>query len=261
MLKQSHFFIIAIVLSACLNSCLSYKKQVYFKSEEFSTSSPTVMENSPVDYRLQPNDVISIKVQSLDPTVSNFFNIDNTSIQRIGNDPASLYLSGYSIDEDGFITLPTIGKLLVKNLTISEAQELVQRTIDEYLKNSIVLVKLISFKISILGEVNRPGYYYIYNNQAVLPEGLAMAGDLTQFGSRQNVKLIRQTAAGSEVILLDLTDPELLNSKYYYLMPNDVIYVEPIKASTSRSNLTPLNIFIGAISTVIAILVTLNLVN
>lgn len=256
MFKPLYFLLLVFVLT----SCLSHRKQVYFNSDEFVLNTPVLKENSPPQYKLEPDDVLSIKVQSLDPEVSNFFNIDNTSIQRIGNDPASLFLTGYSIDENGFITLPTIGQLKVSGLTVYETQELVQRTIDEYLKNAIVLVKLVSFKISVIGEVNQPGYFYIYNNQANLPEALALAGDLSDFGNRENIKLIRQTPGGPEVTLLDLTDPDLLSSPYYYLMPNDVIYVEPVKASASRSNLTPLNIFIGAISTVIAILVTLDLV-
>lgn len=258
MIRVSCYWPISLLL---LCSCLSYKNQIYFKSDEFTEGKPTLIKNEPLEYRLQPNDVLSIKVQSLDPQVSNFFNIDNTSIQRIGNDPASLYLSGYSIDDQGFVTLPTVGKLMVKNLTIHEAQDLVQKTIDEYLKNAIVLVKLVSFKISVLGEVFRAGSYFIYNNQATLPEALSLAGDLTEFGNRKSVKLIRQVSDGSEVILLDLTDPELLHSKYYYLLPNDIVYVEPKKARADRSNLTPVNVFFGALSTVIAVLATLDIIN
>lgn len=255
MLRVLYFLMMVSLLSSCLN----YKNQIYFKSNEFSTSTPTLNQNQPFEYRLQANDVLSVKVQSLDPQIANFFNIDQNT-QRFGNDPASLYLTGYSLDENGSITLPTLGKLIVKDLTVLETQELIQQKIDTYLKNSIVLVKLISFKVSVLGEVNKPGYYFIYNNQATLPEALALSGDLTEFGNRENVKLIRQTDQGSEVILLDLTDPKILTSKYYYLLPNDVLYIEPKRALSARSNLAPINVFFGALSTVIAILVTLNLV-
>jgi len=122
------------------------------------------------------------------------------------------------------------------------------------LKNATVVTKLISYKITVLGEVNNPGYHYVYNNQATLLEALGLAGDLTIFASRKNVKLIRTVPQGTEVVLLDLKDPNLLKSKYFYLMPNDVVYVEPLRARSKRSNLENLTLLFSAITTAILIL-------
>jgi len=143
--------------------------------------------------------------------------------------------------------MPTVGKILVKNLTVSAIQELIQSKVNEYLNDATVSVRLVSFKITVLGTVTKPGYYYFYNGQVTLLEALGEAGDLTPLANRKNLKLIRQTSEGSEVVLLDLNDPNLLKSKYYYLLPNDVIYVEPLKAGTQRSNLVPIATAISAL--------------
>ncbi len=118
---------------------------------------------------------------------------------------------------------------MVKGLTVEEVQQFIQSNANKYFNNAIVIVKLVSFKVTVLGEVKNPGYYFVYNNQATALEALGMAGDLTTFGNRRNIKLLRQHISGTEVILLDLTNPELLKSDYFYLKPGDVLYVEPLK--------------------------------
>ena len=105
-----------------------------------------------------------------------------------------------------------------------------------------------------MGEVRNPGYHFIYANQATILEALGLSGDLTVNGNRKNIKLIRQTDTGSEVIILDLTDPNLIKSPYYYLVPNDVVYVQPSKAQLTRTNLIPLGTLFGAISATFLIL-------
>ena len=242
-------------LLTLLTSCYYNKRMIYFQDKDFSEFSSTLMENNRSLYRVQPNDVLSIKVKSsTDAQVSDLFNITTTTqVSQFAN-PGSLYLEGYSVDETGRITLPILGTLTVQNLTIDEVQALIQSNADRYLKNAVVIVKMLSFKITVLGEVNNPGYHYVYNNQATLLEALGLAGDLTQFGNRKNVKLIRQVPRGSEVVLLDLRDPNLLKSKYFFLMPNDVVYVEPFKARNKRLNLENLTLLFSALTTAILIL-------
>lgn len=169
-------------------------------------------------------------------------------------DPGNMYIQGYSIDETGQITLPILGDIMVKDLTISEAQDLIQNRTNKFLNNATVIVKLISFKITVLGEVRAPGYRFVYNNQATLPEGLGLAGDLTENGNRTRIKLIRQVPTGSEVVMIDLTNPSVLKSKYYYLMPNDVIYVEPLKAQSKKLNATNVSIVLAAVTAAILVL-------
>lgn len=227
---------------------------VYFQNKDFSETFATQIRNQPIQYRLRPNDILSVKVKSsTEAGISDIFNITPTT-NFFNVDAGNVFLQGYSIDSDGAITLPILGKVIVKDMTVEEAQDLIQAEANRYLNNATVIVKLVSFKITVLGEVKSPGYYYAFNNQLTLPEGLGLAGDLTERGNRKKVKLIRQTPTGSEVVLLNLNDPDLLKSKYYYLMPNDVLYVEPFKANTGRSNAQLLTLVFSGLTTAVLIL-------
>ena len=210
---------------------------------------PTSFKTPYTTYKLQSNDVLSVKVLSVDPDMSELFNIVNPASAFGLADPGSMYLSGYSIDSEGFINLPTVGRLQVLGLTTTQAQDLIQRGLSRYINDATVVVKLISFKVSVLGNVARPGYFYVYNERANLLEVLGMAGDLTQGANRENIKLIRQTPEGSEVVLLDLTDANLVQSQYYYLKPNDILYVEPRKTQLKRENLIVVSAVLGVVST------------
>jgi polysaccharide biosynthesis/export protein len=253
-LRLPIFFNLLVILLFC-SSCYYQKKLIYFQDNDFSYVQPTFIENQRTVYRIQANDVLSIKVKSsTDAQVSDIFNIIATTQQATFANPGNLYLEGYSVDLQGRVLLPILGQLTVKDLTLDEAQTLIQTNANKYLKNATVVVKLISFKITVLGEVNNPGYHYVYNNQATVLEALGLAGDLTIFASRKNVKLIRPVPRGSEVILLDLKDPNLLKSKYFYLMPNDVLYVEPFRARSKKTNLENLTLVFSAITTAVLIL-------
>ncbi len=168
--------------------------------------------------------------------------------------PGTLFLEGYSIDGGGKITLPILGELTVKDLSVEEAQKFIQLNANKYFNNAIAIVKLISFKVTVLGEVKNPGYYFVYNNQATVLEALGMAGDLTNFGNRRNIKLLRHKESGTEVVLLDLTNPDLLKSEFFFLKPGDVVYVEPLKARSKRSNLEVLSVIFAALTTGVLIL-------
>jgi polysaccharide export outer membrane protein len=253
-LRRPILFNLLVILLFC-SSCYYQKKLIYFQDNDFSYVQPTFVENQRSVYKIQPNDVLSIKVKSsTDAQVSDIFNIIATTQQATFANPGNLYLEGYSVDEQGRVLLPILGQVTVKDLTMDEVQTLIQTNANKYLKNATVVVKLISFKITVLGEVNNPGYHYVYNNQATVLEALGLAGDLTIFANRKNVKLIRPVARGSEVVLLDLKDPNLLKSKYFYLMPNDVLYVEPFRARSKKTNLENLTLVFSAITTAVLIL-------
>lgn len=241
-------------------SCISNEKLVYLADDDFNKRELTAIPNQQPSYKLQKRDILSVRIKSMDIESSSFFNL-NEGGGMMNLNQASVYLSGYSIDESGNIDLPQIGKVNVANMTVTEAQNKIQETVASYLNNATVIVKLISFKITVLGEVKNPGYYNIYNDQATILEGLGMAGDLTDFGNRENITLIRQTQEGTGAILIDLKDPGLLSSKYYYLQPNDVVYVQPLKAKTTRSNFSSLGIVGLAFSAASTIVLILNYVN
>ena len=248
---SSSFFVqgvLFVLIVSCLSSCYSRRNLVYLQDSGFSDEYPTLVKNRRPIYKLQVNDVLDINIQNPDSETAQYFNYGEQEMRGIGN-PSNLFLMGNAIDEDGLVTVPLIGKVKVVDLSIDEAKKLLQQEVDKFLRNTTVDVKLISFKISVMGEVNNPGYYYVYNGQANILEGLSLAGDLTQFGNRKNIKLIRQTDDGAEVILLNLSSSEIMKSKYYYLLPNDVIYVEPEETQIKRANLQPITVVFSALST------------
>lgn len=247
-----------LALLVCFTSCMTKKELVYMQNGNLREQVPTTLTNPYKAYTLQPYDVLSVKVQSDQPELSSIFNIVDPSNAFGMGEPGTMFLSGYSIDPEGNINLPSVGKLKVTGLTTTQTQELIQNNVVRYIRDATVIVKLISFKISVLGDVRVPGYYYVYNERATLFEGLAMAGDLTQSGNRRNVKLIRQTPTGSEVVLLDLTSPNIAQSPYYQLMPNDALYVEPQQTQLKRDNLIVLNAVLTGISAISTAALLLN---
>ena len=245
-MNKLYFLILLIIAS----SCYTVKKVTYLQSDENVLELP----NNAVIYRVQPNDILNIRVQSLDPEQSNFFNISAGERQNQNANPASMFLSGYSVNQDGLINLPIVGEIKVSGLTVEEIRVLIQSEINKYLLDAIVLVKLTSFKISVLGDVANPGTNYVYNTQATIFEALSAAGDANLSGNRKNVRLIRQIDGKSYVIKLDLTNPEIIGSPYYFLLPNDVIYVETSKENLFRNNLVLITVTATLITTSLLIL-------
>ncbi|MCC3158522.1 polysaccharide biosynthesis/export family protein [Hymenobacter sp. 15J16-1T3B] len=243
-----------------LAGCISQRKLPYLQGSTYSTRTPVTAVNAPQPYRLQPNDVLSVRVQSVQPALNDIFNVTDSRSVMAG-DPGNMFLAGYNVDAGGTINLPTVGKVKVQGLTIDEAQALVQQQVSRFVRDANVLVKLLSFKITVLGEVRSPGRYFVYNGQATVLEALGLAGDLTEFGNRQNIKLIRPTPQGNEVVLLDLTDPALLTSPYFYLLPNDALYVEPLAARTRRANAGNLALLFSGISALVLILNYIKITN
>ncbi len=247
-------FISFFILSGLLSSCYYNSRLIYLQDNKFSKFRPTLVANKKSVYRLQPSDILSVQVKSSTETEASnaIFNVASRQNGTFTS-PGSLYLEGYTIDNHGKISLPILGEMTMKDLTIEEAQQLIQLNANKFLNKATVIVKLTSFKVTVLGEVKNPGYLYVYNNQVTVLETLGLAGDLTPFANRENVKLIRQIPTGSQVILLDLTDPKLLSSEYFFLMPNDVLYVEPLKARSSKTNLEVLSVIFAGLTTAVLI--------
>lgn len=245
--------LLSIIWAGGLGGCVSQRKLPYLQGSGYSYGKPTDEANLRPAYRIQPNDVLSVRVQSVQPELNELFNISDTRT-LLSPDPSTLFLSGYSVNEDGQINLPTVGKVKVAGLTVEQTQALVQQQVAAFAKGANVLVKLLSFKLTVLGEVRSPGRYFVYNGQATVLEALGLAGDLTEFGNRENVKLVRQTPTGSAVVLLNLTDPGLLRSPYFYLQPNDALYVEPLAARAGRANANNLGIVFAGISAIVLLL-------
>ena len=242
-----------MVVASSLTSCVSQKKMLYFQNETMlndSTFTSIEYENERhFDYKVQPGDILYIKIASLDEKFSTYFN----SVMGSNNNTSenSLYLNGYNIDEEGYIELPIIGKMQVKDNTVAEIQEKVQLSMNEYLKETVVYVKLGLFNLTILGEVARPGQYQVYQSDINICQAMALAGNATDFANKSKINIIHQTPKGSQIVRVNINDADVLSSPHYYLKPNDIIYVEPLKSKQYGFTTMPYGTIFSALSLII----------
>jgi len=238
------------------SSCVSPKSIVYFQGDTLRNSSQKVTQNYVPT--IQSNDLLSVVVGSLNAEANEMFNTANSattaSTNYSSNGGTRMQPLGYLVNADGFIEIPLIGKVKIKGLTTTTAADTIRLRLLNYLKEPSVMVRNLNFKVSVLGEVKLPAVYVIPDEKITLPEVLSLAGDLTIYGNRSNVMIIREENGIREYARLDLTSRELFNSPYYYLHKNDVIYVEPVKSkmldTDSRVRTVPLiATIVGGIST------------
>jgi polysaccharide export outer membrane protein len=205
-------------------SCSSPLKQLtYMYDAKINETYPRVP--LPAPYRIRPNDQLYISVLGDDKLNTDFLNISTTASGGGGGMDMLTYL----VDEKGNISYPQIGEVHVEGLTITEVKNLLQKEVDRFITHTSVLVKLANRTFTILGDVNGGGLKEMPKNQYTIFEALGTAGGVSDYGNRKTVKLIRETPAGTRIVNIDLTDDSLLSSEYYYILPNDVIYVEPNK--------------------------------
>lgn len=244
--------LLALLLPTLLASCVGKRNINYLRDPNLSNTAK-LFENQKFEYRLQVNDVLSIRVLGLEDATAKFFNVESAQ-GNVGLSDAALYVNGFSVDKNGQVTLPTVGKVKVQGLTIGEAQDLLQRKINEYFTTATVILKMVSFRVSVLGDVQRPGSYTVYNNQITLLEALSMSGGPGEFADKRHVTLLRPSDKGTQAVYVDLGNLEVLSSQYYYLLPNDVVYVPTLKARPGRLNLELLSILLASVSTIVLVL-------
>jgi len=246
------------LISLVFASCIPQKKMLYLQVEKGTDSLAEFKNEKKIEYLIQPGDNLYIRVVTPDEKSTFLLNpLSAGRTQNINND-ASVYLNSYSVSETGMLDFPMVGNILVKNLNIAEVTKKIELNLDTLLINYVVIVKLVNFNITMLGEVNNPGQYKIYQDNINIFEAISMARDLTDFANRHKVALIRQTKTGSEVVYIDMTDQTLLLSEYYYLKPNDILYVQPLKGKQFTFANFPYGIVFGFISTTILLLSYLN---
>ncbi|MEN5194385.1 polysaccharide biosynthesis/export family protein [Sphingobacterium faecium] len=246
---------ILAVFLVIFSSCGSRKNMVYFQPD--STLINTVFEQ--YIPKIQKNDILTIVVTATDPKVTAPFNPLSTMSSSNMTQGVDLALRPtYTVGKDGEITLPMLGKVRIEGLTRLEAIEKLRSELSQYIKDPGVNINFNNFRVSVLGEVARPGSFIMPTERVTILEALGMAGDMTIRGVRENVTLIREVDGIKTIHRLDLTKQETLNSPYYYLVQNDVIYVEPNKAQINNSKLgANTNIIIsiaGLLITVISVL-------
>jgi len=229
-----------LVVTLILTGCGSSKNVAYFQNSDTVNLEASRML---YDARIMPKDMLSITVSTTDPEAAVPFNLTVATVQSMSlrsNSTSQATLQTYLVDNEGNIDFPLVGRMHLGGLTKSEAEQLVLDKIKPFMsetENPIVTVRMINYKISVIGEVARPGMFTVANEKISILEALAQAGDLTIYGVRDRVKLIREDSTGKkEIHVLNLNDANIINSPYYYLQQNDIVYVEPNKVKSQNSS-------------------------
>ena len=230
-----------LLLPFLLTACQSYKKVPYFQNVEVVNG--VEQQESLYDAKIMPKDLLTIVVSCTNPELAIPFNLTVASNAGMAVSNSSYVttqpvLQPYLVDNEGNINFPVLGELKLGGLTKREAEQLIIDKLKPYMKETpIVTVRMVNYKISVIGEVTRPGTFTISNEKVNLLEALAMAGDMTVYGLRDNVKLIREDANGKQqIVTLDLNKAETILSPYYWLQQNDIVYVTPNKAKARNSD-------------------------
>jgi polysaccharide export outer membrane protein len=255
--KPFYFFSFTLI-ALFIFSCANKKNLVYFQNGSNNSSTNTF------DPKLKIDDLLNITVLCADENSNKLFNHPSTisassSSSNRGYTNGNAALSGYLIDSNGEILFPIVGKIKLDGLSRSEACKIIQETISQYIKNPIVSVQILNFKVTVLGDVKNPGTFLIPNERITLLEAIGLAGDLNITGLRNNVLIIRETNGEKKQFRVDLTKNDLFSSEIYFLTQNDVIYVEPNKSKINSSAVsTSAGIFISVASLIIT---TINVIS
>ena len=237
--KKAGGILSCLIVLFLLASCQSYKKVPYL--QDSGIVGQAAQQETLYDARIMPKDQLTIMVSCTNPELAAPFNLTaiGSAGMTAGNSQGASQ-STYLVDNEGNINFPVLGTLKVGGLTKKEVEQMIVEKLKPYIKETpIVTARMVNYKISVLGEVAAPGTFTISNEKVNLLEALAMAGDMTIYGIRDNVKLIREGADGKQqIITLDLNKAETLLSPYYWLQQNDIVYVTPNKAKSRNSDIS-----------------------
>ena len=258
MLKKSLFLLLLVV--AFMSSCVSPKQLAYFRpvTAESAEEINKYMESQP-EPRVKVNDALVIIVSALDPEAVVPYNLPNVAYATptSSNIPTTPSFQYYTVDGNGEINFPVLGKLRVVDMTQSEVINMIQDKLSTQIVDPIVTMRFLNARVTVLGEVKNPGTYYLNNGRISILEALGMAGDMTQYGRRDNVLITRENNGKLEFARLDLRSDEIFTSPYFYLQQNDVIYVEPNQARTTSNQSIGLWLsMVGSVSSAATVVVS-----
>ncbi|WP_430611946.1 polysaccharide biosynthesis/export family protein [Flavobacterium sp. JP2137] len=255
MTKNAILYLTLLCATLALTSCASKEKYLYYQNIEEAINSKT--SSKLFETKLVPDDLLMIIVSAEDAESAAPFNLFSTMTAdpknpaRNGQMTQQLYL----VDSQGNIEFPIVGTLHVGGLNKTQAIALIKNEINKYLKNPIVNLRIMNFKITVQGEVNRPGVHSIVSERLTLPEALTLSGDLSTYGSRNNIMIIREQDGKRTFDRVDLTKADFINSPYYFLKQNDIVYVEPNKTKINSSVVGPnLTVGLSALSLLVTII-------
>ena len=257
MKNKKNIVLLVLFMSGILVMSCSTKKNITYLRD---LSDEVIMKGVPAvpeEHTIRPNDNLYVSVRTINPEINELFasagGSEGASAPRYES-AAGQHINGYQVDNDGLIILPVIGVVKLEGLTLKQAQAEIQKKADEYLKEANIQVKLLNFKVNVLGEVNKPGVYYNYNNSLTILESLGMAGGITEYAGLKDVAVVRMTPYGTKSYKIDLTKKNALKSEAFFLQPNDLVYIKPQSMKSARLNSGMYSLFLSSISTIILIL-------
>lgn len=260
--KMNKSFIVALITGILLTSCVPTRNLVYLQDKDGQSSSQPINPIASKPYRLQVNDIVQITIKALDQSLVDMFNTTQGGTQMANITEQNLYFNGFTVNDHGNIRIPVLGEVNVIGFTLEEVRQNIEsRLLDEYFKAEAAIfvnVKLAGFRVTVNGEVSSPGQKVLMQEKVNIMEAIASAGDIKMVGDRKNVAVIRQYPYGTEIHTIDLTDVNAMKSPYYYLQPNDYIYVKPLPQKswgTGETGLQSLTTIITVLSLVTSILI------
>lgn len=258
-MKITYLFLF-LIIAVCFSSCIPIKELTYLQENPEMVDSIIPIRKMQEPYRLQVNDLISIRVKALDQETVGIFNpINDANPSATGEE--RLYYAGFVVDTHGNVRIPSLGEVAVLGYTVEEAREAIEkRLMADYFKeeaNVFITVKLSGIRYTINGEINSPGSQIIYRDQLTIMEAIANSGDITLTGDRKNVVIVRQYPVGQKVHHIDLTTIDAMNSPYYYIQPNDLILINPLPQKSIGAGTTGLQSFTTILTVVTALATTI----
>ena len=260
-MKKIILFGFVLLVALNLISCRSTRNMKFFK-DAVNEVQPVATQRAP-EYLIRADDNLYVDVQSMNQEVNQLFS-PSKSISNSGGTSSDYgqvsgqYLNGYRVDQKGLILLPVIGEVKVSGMSEEAAKVSVQKKVDEYFKGATVKVKILTYKVTVLGEVKNPGVYYNYDKSITIMEALGLANGTTDYASIKKVLVLRNTPSGTKSYRLDLRSSKTLTSEAFYLLPNDVMYVEPDKYKNNSLNTSVFSVTLAAITTAVLILSYIN---
>jgi len=240
-----------ITFSGILSSCVTQSEVEYLQDTDKRIKSFSAADVQ--DYRLKPDDELYIQVNSLDEAAANVFSSSSNQQSSVSKDisPYGASLLSYTIDKNGYVILPFIGYIFVEDKTISQVAEILKDSLNSILNQPIVTVKLVNRYISVLGEVRNPGRYLYAQERITVYDALGLAGDITEYGNRSEVILARNEGGKNLRININLTKSDIFTSNYYYLRPNDIVYVKPLRKKFWGMREFPFQIILSSLTVVL----------
>lgn len=268
-MRHKPYYLLLFLILSSLFSCKSYKDLTYLQDVGENEDFLRAMPKEAPPYLIRPNDNLFVSILTQNPEMNMLYNpampqttSTQAGTQQMYGELTSQYLNGYPVDLDGYIMLPVLGKINVESKTLPEAEERIKAKALEYLKEATVKVKLLNYKITVLGEVNTPGIYYNYDKSISVLDILSKAQGNTDFAQIDHVLVLRHKENGTETFRLNLqSSDQLLNSDAYYLQPDDIVYVEPGRNKNIKLRSPAILLYMSGITTLVLIINLINNVN